>query len=221
MPDYLPPRDADFSAWAGNFNQQMADQGADFGFLPADLTSLAAALGVWGQAYQDHLAARNSARARRQDKQLAREALSEMIRGYVRRLQANPLMTDPLRADFGITVPGMTPPVSAETPLTRPLVNVDTSQRLRHRLYWADELTPTSRRRPAGVRGAEIWAKIDGTPPSDPSQLAFLATATRPQFTAEYDGDHSGKTVYYMVRWISNRSQTGPWSQTIAATIVG
>ena len=70
-----------------------------------------------------------------------------------------------------------------------------------------------------GVQGCEIWVKVDGPPPADPSELKYLATDTRTPYLAEYDGSQAGKPAYYMLRWVSTRGETGPWSQTIAATI--
>jgi hypothetical protein len=35
----------------------------------------------------------------------------------------------------------------------------------------------------------------------------------------EFDGADGGKTAHYMLRWINSRAETGPWSQTVSATI--
>jgi len=55
---------------------------------------------------------------------------------------------------MGITVPDRegTP---EGPPKTRPVVSVDTSQRLQHTIAFADESTPTRKAKPAGVMGAE------------------------------------------------------------------
>jgi hypothetical protein len=152
----------------------------------------------------------------------ARATLVELARAYARRLQVHPDMTDALRAEFRISLPGdYAVPNLGVLPETRPVVTVNTAERLRHLIEWTDEQTPTSRRRPAGIRGCEIWVKIGGVPPEDPTDLTFLATATRTRHTAWYPGEHSGKEVHYMLRWVSTRGQAGPWSQTISATIVG
>jgi hypothetical protein len=90
-------------------------------------------------------------------------------------------------------------------------------QRLRHTIEFPDESTPTPR--PAGVMGAEIWVKIDGPPPVDPGELTFLAVDTRTPYVTEFDGADGGKTAHYMLRWINSRAETGPWSQTVSATI--
>jgi hypothetical protein len=36
---------------------------------------------------------------------------------------------------------------------------------------------------------------------------------------AEFTGPDGGKTAHYMVKWLSTRSEAGPWSETASATI--
>jgi hypothetical protein len=90
-----------------------------------------------------------------------------------------------------------------------------------HNTRWhsSTKLTPTSRAKPGGALGCEIWVKVDGPPPTDPSELKYLATDTRSPYLAEYDGAQAAKIAYYMLRWASTRGEQGPWSQTVSATI--
>ena len=100
----------------------------------------------------------------------------------------------------------------------RPLVTVDTSQRLQHTIAFQDELTPTSRAKPEGVRGAQIWVKIGDPPPTDPNELTYLATDTRTPYVTDFDGVDGNKVAHYMLRWESTRGDVGPWSETASAT---
>jgi hypothetical protein len=105
-------------------------------------------------------------------------------------------------------------------PQTRPVASINTDQRLRHTINFVDETTPTTRSRPDGVKGCEIWNKV-GEAPTGPSQLTYVATDTRTPYVIEYDETDGGKTAYYMLRWINSKGETGPWSQTVNATITG
>jgi hypothetical protein len=164
------------------------------------------------------VAAQASAQAAREHKDAARDAIEAALRPLVNQIQATPGVTDAQRQALGITVRA-----SARTavgaPTTRPVVTVDTSQRLQHTISFVDELTPTSRAKPDGVAGCEIWMKIGDAPPADPSELRFLATDTRTPYVAEFDGVDAGKTAYYMLRWVNTRGDRGPWSQTVSGTI--
>ena len=50
-------------------------------------------------------------------------------------------------------------------------------QRLQHTIHFADEATPTSKAKPAGVMGAEVWVKV--APVGDPAPGSSPETAMR------------------------------------------
>ena len=104
-------------------------------------------------------------------------------------------------------------------PTSRPVGTIDTSQRLRHTINFVDELTPTSRAKPDGVQGCEIWMKVGDPAPAGPKDVHYLALDTRTPYTVEFEAGDAGKTAYYMLRWISTRAETGPWSATVSGTI--
>jgi len=217
MADYLPQADGDFNAWQTNFVTYVSANTAGLGLLPADVTPLTAAQTAWMPAYSGHVTAQATAQGARQNKDDKRAAFEGVIRPLVRRLQASPSVDDTERQAMGITVRDTVHTEQVETP-TRPVATVDTSQRLRHLIHFADEGVPTSKAKPAGAMGAEIWVKI-GTAPADPSELTFLALDTRTPYTADFAGSDGGKTAHYMLRWVNTRGDKGPWSQTVSATI--
>lgn len=77
------------------------------------------------------------------------------------------------------------------------------------------------RAKPAGMLGAEIWSKLGGAPPTDDSDVTFLALDTRSPDLVDYTAAESGQIAPYMLRWINTRSERGPWSETVSATIGG
>jgi len=109
----------------------------------------------------------------------------------------------------------------APAPTTRPVVTVDTSQRLQHTLHFFDETTPNSRAKPDGVKGAEIRRAVADAPVNDPEQMDFLALDSATPYVAQYTAAEAGKTASYIIRWVNRRDEPGPWSQTVSATITG
>jgi hypothetical protein len=219
MPDYIPSPDGDFDAWQINFITYASANAAALGLDPlVDIPPLTAAQGVWTSDYPANAAAQAAAEAARQAKDGSRGGLEGVIRPLVARLQASPEVDDAERQALGITVRD-TIPTPVEPPTTRPVISVDTSQRLRHTISFADEATPTRKAKPAGVRGAQIWVKIGDPAPVDPSELTFLATDTRTPYVADFDGADANKVAHYMLRWESTRGEPGPWSETASATI--
>lgn len=221
MADYLPQSDAQFDVWQANFVIYAAANTAGLGLVAGDITPVSNAQAVWAATYTDHLAKQNAAQAARNLKDSRRGEFEAAIRPLVRRLQASASVDDGERAALGITVPDPTA-TPAPIPTTRPVGQVDTRQRLQHTIAWVDEATPTSKARPAGVQGAEVWVKVQPTTeaaPPDPSGYTFLALDSRSPYLATYDGADGGKTAHYILRWVNTRGQKGPWSETVSATI--
>ena len=217
--DYIPGPDGDFNAWQANFVTYASANAAALGLDPlVDIPPLTAAQTTWTTDYAANTAAQAAAQAARQAKEAARGSLEGVIRPLVGVLQASADVDDTERAALGITVPD-TKPTPVGPPTSRPVVTVDTSQRLQHTIAFQDELTPTSRAKPDGVRGAQVWVKIGDPAPVDPSELTFLATDTRSPYVASFDGADANKVAHYMLRWESTRGDVGPWSETASATI--
>ena len=216
--DYIPRSDTEFQLWATNFLTYANDHALDLGIAPTDVPSLADFI----MKMTSNVAAQQAAQAARQAKDDSRDALESAIRQLVRQLQASPDVDDSERAALGITIPDTVRTASTSGIDTRPIGMVDTSQRLRHEIRFVDEATPTSRAKPAGVMGCEIWVKVSAqgeAPPADPGELSFVSMDTASPYIAEYDGANGGKTAHYMLRWCKSGGEKGPWSETISATI--
>ena len=106
----------------------------------------------------------------------------------------------------------------AAVPTTKPIAKVDTSKRLEHTISFTDE--DGSAAKPEGVRGCQIWLKL-GDAPKDPKELTYIATDTRSPYLYHFDGADASKTAHYWLRWENTRGETGPWSDAVAATVVG
>ena len=222
MADYIPRSDTEFQAWATNFISYASVHAVELGIDPAVMVTIGADYTDFVTKLADNVAAQQAAQAARQAKDGSRDTLESAIRQLVRQLQVSGEVDDSERAALGITIPDTVRTPSTGDIDTRPIGMVDTSQRLRHEIRFVDEATPTSRAKPAGVMGCEIWVKVSAQgemPPADPSELSFVAMDTASPFVAEYDGADGGETAHYMLRWCKSGGEKGPWSETISATI--
>ena len=222
MADYIPTTDGTFGAWANNFMDYANGHLADLGLAAGDLTELANMQADYNVKMSDHITARQAAQSARQAKDDSRNKFKSAIRHLVRQLQASSAVDDPEREAMGITVADTIRTANTAKITTRPIGQVDTSQRLRHKIRFADESTPTKRAKPKGVMGCEIWVKVlaaGDVAPVGGDELSFVFMATASGHTVEYFGDDGGKTAHYMLRWVKSGGQKGPWSETISATI--
>jgi len=219
MSDYVPRSDAEFDIWQTALTEIIEPKLTDWGILADDFAALQTVQGVWADAFSKADNKQNRTSADVQAKNDARETYEKALRAFVSEwLAYNSKIADSDRERMGLTVKSDSrTPVAV--PSTRPTGTIDFSVRLQHTIHFADEATPRSKAKPAGVHGCEIWMKVDGDPPKDASELTYLATDTRTPYVATFDGADAGKMVYYWLRWINSRSQQGPWSSTISAMI--
>lgn len=217
MPDYIPDSDAEFSAWLKNFLDYANANLAALGLVAADTAPVGTAATTLTTALANNVAAQAAAKAAVESKSAARDAAEALVRPLVQRLQTSTTAKDTDRHSLGLNVRSTTR-TAVTVPTTRPVATIDTSQRLQHTVSFADEATPGNRKKPDGAIGCEVWMKL-GTPPTDPSELTYLATDTRTPYTVVFDGADAGKLASYMLRWVNRRGERGPWSQTVSATI--
>lgn len=106
-------------------------------------------------------------------------------------------------------------------PTTRPVLILDTSERFRHTVNFADEGTPTEKAKPAGVMGCELRVFVGATPPADPLDYDFAALDTKTPQIWEFDPADAGQLAHWVARWVNTRGEQGPWSDTVSATVPG
>jgi len=222
MADYIPRSDTGFQAWADNFISYANAHLVELGITAGDMMPVVAGQGDFDTTMAANFTGQQAAQSARQAKDASREALESLIRQLVRQLQASGDVDNSERAALGITVPDTIRTTAVGGISTRPIGAVDTSQRLRHEIRFSDEATPTSRAKPAGIMGCEIWVKVAATgeaAPINADELSFLSMDTASPYVAEYDGANGGKTAHYMLRWVKGSGDKGPWSETVSATI--
>ena len=221
MADYIPRSDTEFQAWVDNFVTYAQTHLLELGLGIPDVVPIATGRADFDTKMSANFTAQQAAQSARQAKDASRETLESLIRVLVRQLQASGDVDNSERAALGITVPDTIRTTAVGGITTRPIGAVDTSQRLRHEIRFTDEATPTSRAKPAGIMGCEIWVKVaaQNEPPADPSELSFVGLDTASPYVVEYGGENGGKTAHYMLRWVRSDNEKGPWSETVSATI--
>ena len=221
MAGYVPAADAPFDGWQENWVAYAVANAAALGLDPlVDIPIIQTAQTGWNTDYDAHLTAQAAAQAARQAKDAERAAYTTLLRSYSQQIQKRSGTTDEQRAGLGITVPD-TEPTPVPAPTTAPVLNLVTSERLRHLV----EASKTAEEggglgKPAGVRGVQIWRKIGAPAPVDESELEFVSEFTRTRVTLDYQMSQGGQTVYYQARWVSTRGETGPWGELASATVV-
>jgi len=221
MADYIPQNDAKMNLWQKNLVEIVASNKTEWGILDTDLALVKTKQAVWEPAFEKASNKQNRTAADVLAKDEAYDDYVATIRPFVAQwLANNNKVTDADRARMGLTVKTGTR-TATPIPTTSPVGSIDFSVRLQHTIHFSDEASPRSKAKPAGVHGCEIYMKIDGEAPKDVSELTYVATDTATPYVVKFDGTKAGKMVYYWLRWVNTRGETGPWSITINAMVMG
>lgn len=221
MADYLPARDAEFNSWQGNLVNFAETQLTSWSIPASDFITLKTDQRVWIDAF-DHAKIKTARdRGDVQAKNDARKLYEQSLRTFVKQwLAFNTRVSDRDRELMGVTVrKGTRTP--RPKPATAPEGRIDFSIRMQHKVYFADQATPTRRGKPVGIVGCEVWMKIDGLAPVDPSELTYIMTSTRTPCVVTIEGKYAGKTAFYWLRWANTCGETGPWGNPVSATVAG
>ena len=216
MADYIPSADAEFHLWQGNLIPIVQSGVTAWGILAADTTALVALQTTWTTAFSKASNKQNRTAADVQAKDDARKAYEKGLRNFVAQwLANNAKVANSDRERMGLTVKSRTRTAVA-VPTTAPVVTIDFSTRLQHYIAYVDEATPTTKAKPAGVHGCEVWVKL-GTD----ADFKFLGTNTASPFQAVYADADAAKNAQYRLRWVNTRGEHGPWSSVVSALVVG
>jgi len=190
---------------------------ADFGATAEQVAEFEAKTNIFGDDLTAHVAAQAAARSQTQTKEASREAVIEAMSFLLKQAKLNKVSEAKI-AEMGAPVGGSTalPPTA-----TKPVGRIDTSERFRHVIHFADESTPNSKRNPRGVFGCEIYVKIGGAPPTGPAECTALGLDRKTPYLSEFDAEDVGKMAHYMLRWQLTDETFSPWSETISATVTG
>ncbi|GIK33432.1 MAG: hypothetical protein BroJett009_24240 [Armatimonadota bacterium] len=220
MAALIPRNDPEFDAFQNNAYSIINGNLAAYGLVAADMVPVTAAKTDWDADYPAAITAKAAAQAAVAGKDASRATYEAALRVIFAKILANPSV-DPVdleKAGLPVYDTILTP---SPVPSTRPVMLLDTSERYRHTVNFADEGTPTSKAKPAGVMGCELRVFVGATPPADPQDYDFAALDTKTPQTWNFDPADAGQMGHWVARWVNTRGDQGPWSDTVSATIPG
>lgn len=215
---YIPRAHNKFYVWQGDFYSRVSEKQGSFAIDVSKFKALTEAQHKYIQAFDR---ASNPDEANRADRVERNEREAEyirVIRNFVNEnVRYNSRVSDYDRKYLGLVVPDKKP-TPAAIPETHPLIEVDFSETRVHKLRMKDERTKSTAK-PAGVRDAEIWAKVGGKSPSENSELTLVGSSSNGKLRLNYELSQLGEKVYYQARWVNTRSQPGEFGPIVMAVI--
>ena len=179
--DYIPAPDLDYQAWLVNFVTVANANLAALGLVAGDMTPVTTAKTPFDTAIPDVVAKRQAFEQAVENKVTTRKASVSSVRTVVRKIQANPAVTNALKAQLGITVKDtVITPVVPVTPAELVVQGLDSGTNV---LNWKRNGNKPSVQFmiEAKIGTAAAWALIDVT-----SATKFSHTGQTPGVKAIY-----------------------------------
>lgn len=218
MADYIPKRDTEALVWMQQNSTYISNNANSLGVGTTRATAYLDGVGVFDNAYSDHLIAQANAKAATDTKDASRVSAESLARECAAIIQSNPAVSDAQKSAAGLPIhdDSRTP---VPPPTAVPVFTVDTADRWKHtiRIGFGEG---QSRAKPAGVRGYEVYSLVgSATPPADLSACDYVLTSTKGTIAIPYDGADGGKMAWYIIRCVNTTGERGPVSETVGATI--
>lgn len=224
QPSYIPARDADFNDWFQNFEDLLAANPTNYGLVVGDATVVSGQWAIWNPAYLTAINPTTRTSATVASKDGARVTAVATIRPYAQSISRNMGVSDELKIGIGVNLPNNVPvPIPPVT--TAPALLLQSAAPLQHILQYRDSTTPTSKAKPFGAVGLEVWRNVGVTAVTNPTQCQLYGTWTKtPNISSFVHGDE-GKIATYFSRWITRsgaggQAQPGPWSVALTIAVL-
>lgn len=221
---YIPAKDADFTTWLDNFSALITAAPATYGLIAGDAVIIAGVTSAWDAAIA--LATNPATRTPVTigDKDAARAAAEAIVRPYATNIAANAGVTNGDKLAVGVTV-RKTIPTPVPPPLTSPTLSLVAAAPLQHQLAYRDTATPSSKAKPAGSIGLQVFRAVGVAPAVDPAQASYYDIWTKSPNVSSFLVGDVGKVATYFGRWQTRGGpggsvQYGPWSAPLVLTVM-
>jgi hypothetical protein len=216
--DYLPQAYASLAGWLTRFMTYVTANRTRFNISLSVIEALQVSV---NQFLTAHTKAEypNAGKADRTDRRDRAATVSRAARRFVNvNLRYNEAVTDEDRVNLQLVIPDTTP-LAPHEPATIPVVTrLDSSLIMWIILHYKDRGS-TSRAKPRGMHGVNIYWCISDEPPAKMSDLSQYVFSRRSPCKFEFDYSQHGKRVWFCLCWINMAGQKGPRSPFYSAII--
>lgn len=223
-PSYIPAKDSEFLAFLINFAALITATPADYGLTAGNAVSVNAQLALFEPALALATDPTTKTPVTVASKDAARLVAVATVRPLAQAVAKNPAISDALKIGLGLNPPNTSP--SPIPPITvAPTLALISAQVGMHTLDIRNPETPTSKAKPPGASGIQLYRNVGTTHATDPAQCALQAVTTKTPVMSAFEPADTGKKVTYFARFVTpsgpgGMQQPGPWSLPLASTVL-
>jgi hypothetical protein len=221
---YIPNSDSGFSAWLANFSALLTASPTTYGLIAGDATIVAAENTDFQAAYALTVNPATRTAPTIAAKDAAKVQALQIVRPYAVLISLNSGVTDEAKTDIGVTVRKLVP-TPVPPPLTVPGLALVAASPGQHQLRYFDTSTPTTKAKPPGAIGLQVFRSVGVAPSVDPSAAVYYDTWTKSPNVSAFDPSETGKVATYWARWVTRggpggATQVGPWGAPLALSVM-
>lgn len=215
----MPRKQSEQVAWSANFSQKISQPGFNVGLSEAQITAFGTVNGTLQAAWQEAIDPSTRTKGKISAKDVALKNMKAMAKNLVSIIQGTSTVTDEQKDDLLITIRKTTPsPIPA--PTTSPKIDVLSVTGHEFKLRLSDVDRPTSKAKPAGTIGVNLYSFVGETPPTNVQDWKSEGTATKPsEVTVTIDESVApATTVWFTAFWFNARG-SGPATEPVSAVV--
>jgi hypothetical protein len=231
---YIPARDSTLDTWSANFSTLITATPSTYGLDATAALAIQNAFNTWHAAYLIGGSAGSPpvplnpstfTRVTVAAKNAEKIAMTTILRTYASQIRLNPGVSNSDKTALGLNLPNNSPsPIG--TPTTFPLLAIVSAGPGTHELRFADNTTPSIRKKPFGAVGMQLFRGVATDPIDDVANCQYLATLTTQPYLSSFLIGDNGKVATYFARWVTRGRQAGgavqlegPWSAPVNMTV--
>lgn len=218
----IPKADAMFAAWLLNFATVIDANPGNFGLQAADADAITAVQLAFQTAFNAATDPGTRTSVTVAAKNAARANAEEVVRPYSVQISLSSVVSDANKTLAGVTLRN-TIPTPIPAPVDAPVLSIQSAipgvATIGYRVPGS-----TSKAKPAGCIGVEVWTSAGTVAAVDPAQTSYAFTATKAPTRLDIAPGDVGKTITVFARFTTRsgpggKAQVGPWS--LPLTFVG
>lgn len=210
---FIPSKDADVVNWGLNFSTLLTADPPRYGTDAAAALLIQTEFDAFSAAYTLAVDPGTRTPATVAHKDGTKSLFLHDARALAALIRPNQGVDAADKIALGLTIPDPVP-TPVPTPTSAPVLSLVGIAATTHTCAYADELTPTTKKKPTGVIGMCLYRSIAVAAQTvfDTANAVHIANCTKSPFVVDVPGGNTGKVATYWGRWFTRNGKFGPLS---------
>jgi hypothetical protein len=204
MPSKIPKKEKDLLEYGSNFNRCNGVYGTELGLVATEVTALEA-LRLKFKELHEQCANRDQPKTVTKAKDEALSKYKEDLQAFIKELQANRKMTDPIRADYNISI------AKKPSEVVPPIYGPDSEGESSSKAAGRATVSYIGTKEDSSL-SVDIGYHVGPAAVQSHAELSFYDNFSHNPWTHTFPETQSGMMFTYALRWRSKHGKVSEWS---------